>query len=326
MDPITLIIVAHGRAEVLRKTLAGLAACTLPAAFRGTIVAENGPPCGMEAVITEFSQALRIEHLRVTDRRKSVALNDALRHVGTGWALFIDDDVRVSPDWIQLYAQAIDEHPQGHYFGGPTACDYEQTPPEWLRAYLPDSARGLQFPSGTREVRYPDCFLGFNWAARIESLLLAGGFPEQFGPGTIYGAGDESFMQHGLVDLGETGILIPQALVWHQIPADRCSPEWCLKRMYCGGQTVGIEAAWGDQVSPRPLAAMRSYLRHLKNRCSGAPLLNLLRLGAEGRFWFARTLTWMHGFRAGYREAVRQASQPTDESPSPTIGLQRVHR
>jgi glycosyltransferase involved in cell wall biosynthesis len=303
MDPITLIMVAHGRAEVLRKTLAGLAACTQPTAFRGTIVAENGPPCGMEAVIAEFSQTLRIEHLRVTDRRKSVALNEALHAAESGWALFIDDDVRVSPDWIQVYADAIAESPDGHYFGGPTACDYEQAPPEWLRKYLPDSARGLQFPSGTREVRYPNCFLGFNWAARVESLLQAGGFPEQFGPGTPYGGGDESFMQRSLAELGQTGILIPQALVWHQIPADRCSPEWCLKRMYCGGQTVGLEAAWLDRQHPRPLASLRSYLRHWKNRLTGAPLLDLLRLGAHGRFWFARTRLWMQGFRAGYREA-----------------------
>ncbi len=77
MDPITLIIVAHGRADILRKTLAGLAACQKPDSFRGTILAENGPPCDMESVVAEFQDQLRIEHLRVAVRRKSVALNAA---------------------------------------------------------------------------------------------------------------------------------------------------------------------------------------------------------------------------------------------------------
>lgn len=306
MDPITLIIVAHGRADVLRKTLAGLASCDQPATFRGTIVAENGPPCGMDDVVAEFSNSLRIEHLQVNDPRKSVALNTALRAAVPGWALFIDDDVRVSRSWMELYAAAFATSPQGHYFGGPTSVDYEQPPPEWLQQLLPSSARGLQFSEGTREIRYPSCFLGFNWAARTESLLKIGGFPEHVGPGTPYGGGDETFMQRRLAELGETGILIPEALVWHQIPANRCTPEWTLKRSYTSGQTKGIEAAWHDQEHPVRFARLRSHLRFFKHRMQYVPFLDLLRLRAAGIHGLKQALQWMSGFVSGYRVAQTQ--------------------
>lgn len=297
---ITIVMVAHGRSDVVRQTLAGLAQCNQPANYRPLILVENGPECGMDAVVAEFRDRLSIVHERIGSPRKSVALNHALKIIERGWALFIDDDVRVNPDWIQAYAEVIAQAPEGHYFGGPTDVDYEQRPPEWLIPYLPASARGLVFPEGTTEVTYPACFLGFNWAARIESLLQAGGFPEQFGPGTPYGGGDESFMQRGLAALGETGILIPQAIVWHQIPADRCTPEWCLKRFFAGGQTTGIEAASIDQQQPRKFAAQRSYFRHFRNRLTSIPLLDVLLLTPRGRFWVQRTRSWLQGFRIGY--------------------------
>ena len=309
-DQITIVMVAHGRADVVRQTLTSLANCKQPAAFAGMILVENGPPCGMAEAIAPFQDQLRITHETVSSPKKTVALNHALKLIGTGWALFIDDDVRVSSDWISLYAHAIAREPKGYYFGGPTACDYEQPPPAWLRLYLPDSARGLQFPEGTHDVRYPSCFLGFNWAADIEALLQAGGFPEQFGPGTPYGGGDESFMQLRLAELGQRGILIPEALVWHQISSDRCTPQWCIKRMYAGGQTAGLEAAWHDFRHPRRLAALRSHARHFKNRVASWPLGDLIRLNEHGRFWIRRLWSSMRGFCHGYRDALQGRPHP----------------
>ena len=315
-NSITSVMVAHGRSAVVAQTLRGLADCEQPASYERMILVENGPPCGMAEAIAPFRERLRITHETASSPKKTVALNHALQWIGTGWALFIDDDVRVSPDWIRCYAEAISHERQGHYFGGPTSVDYEQRPPEWLIPYLPESAKGLAFPPSQTEIRYPLCFLGFNWAARVEALLQAGGFSEDFGPGTPLGGGDESFMQRQLSLAGQRGRVIPEALVWHQIPPDRCSAEWCLKRFFAGGQTVGIEAAWGERKRPRRLGSLRCYLRHLRNRVLSMPVGDVLRMSAPGRFWVQRTLHWMQGFSAGYRQAMNDgpASSP---SPSP---------
>ncbi len=298
-------MVAHGRADVVRQTLEGLAHCEQPDSFQGLILVENGPPCGMSDVVAEFQTQLRIEHITIDSPQKTLALNHALRRIGTGWALFIDDDVRVKPDWIAVYADAIAREPQGYYFGGPTSVDYEQRPPDWLIPFFPLSARGLEFSDNQLVIKHPTCFLGFNWAARVSTLLELGGFPSQFGPGTPLGGGDESLMQMQLSQMGQIGRIIPEALVWHQIPVDRCTPEWTLKRFYGGGQATGILAATFEQRSPRWFGSLRCRLRHYRGRVSSAPLRHLIRLDCRGKFWIRQTLAWVRGFSTGYHKAMR---------------------
>ncbi len=104
---ITIVIVAHGRSDVVHQTLAGLAQCDQPTNYRQLVLVENGPACGMDTVVAEFRDRLSIVHERIESPRKSVALNHALKIIERGWALFIDDDVRVKPDWILKYAEAF---------------------------------------------------------------------------------------------------------------------------------------------------------------------------------------------------------------------------
>ncbi len=326
MNPITIVIVAHGRADILRSTLMGLAACQKPVSFRGTILAENGPPCGIESVVAEFQEELCIEHLRISDPRKTVALNAAVEKAETGWAIFIDDDVRVPADWIMHYARAFEQAPAGYYFGGPTRCDYEEIPPDWLLHYLPDSARGLKFPAGTTEICFPSFFLGFNWAASVESIKLAHGYPIDFGPGTSYGVADESLMQQSLCMQGMRGRLIPEAIVWHQIPKDRCSPDWCLKRVFQGARFAGMVAAHHDRKQKRRLAWARSYARHFRYRLRSIPRLEVFRLNAHGRFWISRMWTSVRGFHVGYNQPLDQYSFTNNEFPRLNAGLTGLAR
>ena len=321
MDPITLIIVAHGRADILRKTLAGLADCQKPISFHGTILAENGPPCGIESVVAEFQDELRIEHIRISDPRKTVALNVAIEKAETGWALFIDDDVRVSSDWMMHYARAFELDPKGYYFGGPTRCDYEDPPPDWLRHYLPDSARGLKFPEGTTEICFPNYFLGFNWAASVESLKLARGFPLDFGPGTPYGGADETLMQQSLCMYGMRGRLVPEAIVWHQIPKDRCTPDWCLRRSFQGARITGMIAAHHDRKQKGRLGWVRSYARHVLYRFRSILRWEVLRLSVPGRFWISRMWTLARGFHVGYKQPPDEYSFTNIEFPRSSVGL-----
>ncbi len=153
------------------------------------------------------------------------------------------------------------------------------------------------------EIAYPTCFLGFNWAARVETLIQVGGFPEQFGPGTSFGGGDETLMQFRLKKVGQIGLVLPQAKVWHQVPRDRCTAEWALKRIHASGRVVGIQSAWYERQQPRWLGTLRCLIRHARNRLSYVRFSDLLRLNAAGRLSLRSYLAWLSGFRAGYRES-----------------------
>ncbi|MEM9646045.1 MAG: hypothetical protein AAF989_13740, partial [Planctomycetota bacterium] len=125
------------------------------------------------------------------------------------------------------------------FFGGPFGVDYETRPPEWLCRFLPLSARGWT-PTEKEIDPKRTWFLGFNWAVRARDLRRAGGFDIDIGPGSASNStGDEVALQKSLHELGLRSRLVPDAMVWHHVPACRCTPEWALDRAYRDGLARG---------------------------------------------------------------------------------------
>jgi GT2 family glycosyltransferase len=237
-----IVIVSHDRCHLLERTLASLAEGDMPASVTATLVVENGQQFGAERVVTAADPRLHAEYLFEPSSTKSRALNRALEQLTDEFIIYLDDDVRVAPHTVRRYIDAATEHVQGFYFGGPTGADYEQEPPEWLREHMPASATGFSMGEVARQVDRP-CFLGFNWAAFAADIRRAGGFPEHVGPGNSQGqtVGEESEVQRKLLAKGMTGLYIPDAMVWHHVPQDRCTPAWVNKRCHTSGLVTGIQ-------------------------------------------------------------------------------------
>ncbi|MEM8598294.1 MAG: glycosyltransferase [Bacteroidota bacterium] len=233
---LTVLIPTHGRATLLERTLDSLAACPKPTIYRETVVVENGPQEGAEALVAARPAGERVRYLYVERANKSHALNEALETVAPGLVVFFDDDVRLAPDILDAYDAAAAGRERGAFFGGPFSIDYEEAPPDWLRPHFPFSARGVEFDDWPR----PDYFLGFNWAAFADDIQEAGGFDPNHGPGSPTGAsGQESSMQRLLRRRGTEQIKVPGARVWHYVPRARCSPAWALHRKYRAGLEKG---------------------------------------------------------------------------------------
>jgi hypothetical protein len=107
--------------------------------------------------------------------------------------------------------------------------DYEEAPPGWLNPYLPPSAKGWSLGDEPIAITEPDA-LGFNWCAYRSSIQRLGGFNEERGPGTE-ARGQERDMQERMLHAGIPGFYLPDAMVWHFVPRERCSPEWALARV-----------------------------------------------------------------------------------------------
>ena len=193
---------------------------------------------------------------------KCAALNRALEMLGGGLVFFADDDVRFSPQVLEEYSRAAQGVTHGCFFGGPTGVDYETAPPNWLKAYLPQSAVG--WPEAGRVLDLADpsqIFLGFNWAAFADDIKQAGGFNPLRGPGSRTGVlGDESEMQQRLASRGAQKVFVPDALVWHYVPSERCSAQWALRRRYGGGLEMGAAYVYNG---PRILGYPRWMWRRL---------------------------------------------------------------
>lgn len=225
-----VMIPTAGRPQLVQRTLESLTECTKPVGYLGARVIENGPASGARQVVAEFSDSGKTTYEHFAMPGKSGALNDALQDVVDDTLIvFFDDDVRISADTLMAYDCAASKSPLGYFFGGPTGADYDKPPPPWLVEHLPASARGWS-RSEPGPVKLP-VFLGFNWAAYAGDLKRIGGFDTRFGPGNAtIATGQETDAQSRLLEVGLTGVYVPDAMVWHYVPTQRCSTSFAIER------------------------------------------------------------------------------------------------
>lgn len=233
-----IVIPTYGRDSLLHRTLTSLAECRLPPELVWVLVVENGPKYEAESIVGNFEGKLPIQYLYSSKPNKSSALNHALNYIDDGVILFFDDDVRFNPDTIMAYLKAAGDSGGNCYWGGPLGIDYETGPPEeWLMEFLPNSVTGWSL----KEAEKPSWFLGANWAVRAHDLHRLGGFDENYGPGSTSGArGQETAMQVRLKQAGLVPRYVPDALVYHYVPQENCSPDWLLNRRFQIGKYSGI--------------------------------------------------------------------------------------
>lgn len=301
-----ILIPTCGRSRLLARTLKSLSECELPDAFGETVVVENGPdPAGAD-VIAPFREQLRARYLYVERANKSHALNRALENVGDGLVVFFDDDIRVEPDILTVYANAARGLHRGRFFGGPTECDYESPIAEWLLEFVPTCTRGW---SGGEdgEVLRDGSFLGFNWAAFAEDIRAAGGFDPDFGPGSPTGSsGQENTMQARLREAGVQGVYLEQARVWHYVAPNHASPAWALRRRFRMGIQDALED--GDTDVPQLFGYPRWAVRQWAESLIRIPLAALARDPAT-RFRPRYDLAHARGYLAGRRMLRRMRTE-----------------
>src|SRR5690625_2318060 len=246
MIKLSVLIPTHGRPTLLGRTLESLSKCDIPKGYAETVVIENGPKSGAEAVVGGAAvdyPHLNLRHMHVERANKSHALNEALKTIQDGLVVFFDDDIRMDANILIAYAEAASEQEDGAYFGGPMGSDFETPPPDWLLPLLPASVRGFTLADAA-EAGY---YLGANWAAFVRDLHAVGGFDPNFGPGSPTGArGQENEMQRRLRRASISAVDVAGAMVWHYVPANRCSPQWTITRTYQTGLHRGVQVSSGE--------------------------------------------------------------------------------
>lgn len=306
-DAIHLVICTHGRPRLLQRTLDSLARMERPANFARLWVVENGSDAGARKLCEKFT-ALPTAYLRLDQPGKSRALQQAIERIARGLVVFTDDDVRVNREWLTAYAAAARRHGEHAFFGGPLLIDSDVSPPPWLREHLPPSVLGWQRSSADETVGQA-CFLGANYAASAQRMLAVGGFRAELGVGGDGNpVGEEFDMQERLLAAGCRGVYVPQAQVWHYVPAKRCTPQWALERIERIWLTNGL---MDGKVHPGPrlFGAPRWMWRKLPALWLQALLANL---GHDPRQRFERKKPFYQhrGYLRGLRRQRRQPITP----------------
>lgn len=296
-ESLTVVIATAGRSALLDRTLQSITSCCRPREYKATIVVENGLQAGAETVVRKYADTLNARYLFSPEANKSTALNVALEQLSDTLVVFFDDDVRLAPGTLMAYRDAASGREKGKMYGGPVDVDYEVTPQEWIKRYLPVSARGWGLNGIEKEPKVR--FLGANWAAFSNDLVDAGGFNPCYGPGNPNkGTGQETEMQHRLQKMGVEKEFVPGALVWHYVPRERCSPEWILKRVYRDGLSHGSRLT----PSPRTIIGLEPWM-YTEWAYLATKLVVKSAMGKKMRFGGFRHYLFHKGLMDGYRRA-----------------------
>jgi len=309
-----VVIPTHRRLPLLERTLTSLAAARIPPDLERVIVLENGCDEGAADLCKRFESRLPVEYHHRADAGKGRSLQWAIDRLQRGFVVLLDDDVRVSEGFLEEHASAARRLGRGHFFGGPLEIDYEEDgqPEEWLKRYLPPSARGWRPANPHAPCESLDFFKGANLGLFAEDVLAVSGFMVAIGPGALVPGtegnptGLEDALQRQMLRAGMSPVYLEGAVVWHWVPRERCSESWALHRAY---RNMSSSILRGERSDPRSAARWLGvppiewgrYARDVL-RVALTTLVPDRRLRFHARSRLAKQRGLIHGYRiAGVR-------------------------
>lgn len=215
----SIVICTCFRSAALRDCLASIAQEI--EAGREVVVVDNGPDAETEAIVRATPG---VRYVAEPSRGLSRARNTGVRAITGEIAVFIDDDVRPEPGWIDALLPAFDD-PSVSVACGLVLPDALET--EAQIAFQHDLGFGGM---GLVPIRFDADFkrafrlgvpvwhigAGANMAVRKSALERLGGFDPRIGPGAAGGCGDDSEFWHRALFAGGQLVYEPLSIVRHQ--------------------------------------------------------------------------------------------------------------
>lgn len=103
---LNVVIATHKRRALLERTLQSLVAAARPPELERIIVVENGSDDGARALCDRYQRNLALDYRHRAEPGKSRGLQFVIEELERGLVVFLDDDVRVSPSLLEIYAIA----------------------------------------------------------------------------------------------------------------------------------------------------------------------------------------------------------------------------
>ncbi len=244
---LSVVICTYNRAELLRRILQNLAQQEAPSTLE-VIVVDNHSTDSTQQVIEGWSST---EHFRFIPafeekkghyaRARNVGLNSSTGKI----IAFVDDDVRVPPNWAARIVQTFQEMPDADCLGGPVEPEWEvPPPPDWV---IPELFVCIGIGSLGNKKRFLEAKefpIGANMAFRGDVLRSFGGFDPrvgQMGKESIYN--DEVELITRMRQKGKKIYYDPELIVFHHVPATRVSKSYFIQRRKIDGRSIAVVEA-----------------------------------------------------------------------------------
>jgi GT2 family glycosyltransferase len=164
----SIVIPTRDRPSYLRVALASIAPQAAAADAEVLVIDDGGPGAQTRALAARFGAGY-VPHPR--PQGLNVARNTGVARSGGDLVVFVDDDIRAEPGWLQALLHAADEHPSVDVFAGPIRPSLEGRAPRGCGREAPITS--LELGEHDRDARHA---WGANMAIRRSALERVGPF------------------------------------------------------------------------------------------------------------------------------------------------------
>jgi glycosyltransferase involved in cell wall biosynthesis len=302
---VSVIIPTRNRAHLLKDCLAAILSQTPSVPFE-VVVADNASDDETPGMLRDWSASeSRLRPIREDELGRSAALVAGMRTARGSILVFTDDDVLVSPIWIESYAMFFEHHPGPVLAGGPIhPAPLDGRWPEWFSTIAAVALGGVMHDA-ERVLGPTEWVWGANMAARSELFERFGGWGRDLGvrdqsrPSAMEpDRYEDTEMQQRVRAEGGEVWFCPDASLRHR--SDVPGPRECLARGFAHGRNAYRRPPAPGVPTDRPRGA-RSFRGSFALAGSLAQLVGwcfVLRVRTSRRP-FERA--WLTAWRSGWR-------------------------
>ena len=239
----TVVVPTFRRPENLARLLAALARQHDPGVPWDVVVVDNDDPPGAQETFDRITPQLDVPVRLVREERRGAShtRNRGMREVTASVTVFIDDDVVPDERWLAtLLAPIVAGRCEGT--GGRVVLDPTVPRPRWfdetgIGGYL----AAHDVTDEERALVDGEFVITANAAFDTAILGRGGGFEGQLGPRPgVQLVNDDVLLCDRFRDAGGRVRHVPDAVVIHELPAERLRPRYLLRRAYAQGRSDWI--------------------------------------------------------------------------------------
>jgi glycosyltransferase involved in cell wall biosynthesis len=315
---ISVVICTRNRCATLKKVLGSLEHQSSTGLRWEIVVVDNGSVDQTKEVVEEFTSKVEFPTRYVLEREPGLsnARNHGIRESEGNIVAFLDDDVRVAPDWLAELKTAFDKY-ECACVGGKILLDESIQLPEWWD----ERCRGVLslFDAGDSVIisdrnSWAEIGWGANLSFRRSAFETYGLFRTDLGKTpTTTTLGEETEFVDRLRRNGEKVIHYPRAVVFHCPTLDRFSRQYLRRWYYRVGEVDFLRQLRASGDEPRVLQVPRwKYRVALRNLWQA--FYWTLNGNRKQAFWEQLQFLRFSGYFVAARHPAR--SWPSREEPA----------
>ena len=226
---LSVVICTYNRAELLRLALDSLLRQSPANLTCEVIVVDNNSTPETRVVVDEIAQRdARVRYIREPRQGNAYARNTGVAQARAPIVAFLDDDVTVRDNWLEIIQRTFKETSAG-FIGGKVLPRWEEPPPSWLSVANWAPIAALDYGDAPFEITAanPLCLLTANIAFKKEVFAKHGEFSAavQRAGDSIGSLEDHEFLTR-LLRGGVAGLYVPEMIVDAFVGSDRMTKAY----------------------------------------------------------------------------------------------------